>query len=305
MPQNAFNTTTLSEALTASTGEFAVASTTNITAGDLLAIRNELVKVQEIPLAGRVKVMRGVSGTEAKAHPSGQRFFIIANPEDTKTNAKGQLALINASGVYPDYLFPGQRAQDGEIRLHLRPQGRLMKRRRRMIHRHHRSPSDLPRLAVNVADARSGEEAGHRESPKRNDDPRIDDSDLGLEVLRTGVDLVRRRIAVSRRSALHDVTDEDLLARQADPGQELLQETPGGSHERLALFVLMKPRPFADEHDGGVDRSLAGDRQFARLMEAAIGATADRRRKLSQLLLSFHGAALRCVRSPGSGRRAS
>ncbi len=113
MPATAFNTTTLSEALISETNNFTLASTTNITAGDLLVIRNEVVKVQEVPVAGRVKVMRGVSGTESRAHAAGERLFIIANPEDTKQNTKGQLAVVGASGVYPDYLFPGQEATDG------------------------------------------------------------------------------------------------------------------------------------------------------------------------------------------------
>jgi len=108
-----FNTTTLSVALTAETNDFTVAATTNITVGDLLAIRNEVVKVQEIPVSGRVRVMRGYDGTEARAHVSGQRLFILANPHDAKRNAQQQLAIVGASGVYPDYLFPGQRATDG------------------------------------------------------------------------------------------------------------------------------------------------------------------------------------------------
>src|SRR3972149_6425524 len=113
MAATAFNTTTLSEALIAETAEFAVASTANIVAKDLLVIRGEVVKVQAVPVSGRVQVMRGVQGTAARAHASGQRVFIIANPEDTKTNTAGQWAVVGASGVYPDYLFPGQRARDG------------------------------------------------------------------------------------------------------------------------------------------------------------------------------------------------
>ena len=113
MAATAFNTTTLSEALVAETAEFAVGSTANIVAKDLLVIRGEVVKVQAVPVSGRVQVMRGVQGTAARAHASGQRVFIIANPEDTKTNTAGQLAVVGASGVYPDYLFPGQRARDG------------------------------------------------------------------------------------------------------------------------------------------------------------------------------------------------
>lgn len=113
MAVTGFNTTTLSEALDKDTSNFTVGSTTNISVGDNLVIRGEQCRVQEIPVSGRVKVLRGIEGTEARSHPSGHRLFIIANPEDTKRNTRGQLAMVGASGNYPDYLFPGQRANDG------------------------------------------------------------------------------------------------------------------------------------------------------------------------------------------------
>ncbi len=113
MAATVFNTSTLSVALTKATNDFTVGSTTNITVGDLLVIRDEVVKVQQIPVSGRVKVMRGVNGSEAREHASTQRFFIIANNYDTQFNTKGQLAIVGASGTYPDFLFPGQKALDG------------------------------------------------------------------------------------------------------------------------------------------------------------------------------------------------
>lgn len=113
MAATAFNTTTLSEAITSSTDEFNVASTANISAGDLLVIRDEVLKVHTIPSSGRVKTSRGVNGSAARAHANGQRLFIVATPSDTKVNTAGQLAVVGASGVYPDYLLPGQRARDG------------------------------------------------------------------------------------------------------------------------------------------------------------------------------------------------
>ncbi len=113
MAATVFNTSTLSAETLKDNINFAVGSTTNITAGDLLVLRNEVLKVQEIPVTGRVKVIRGQNGTEARDHASGQRFFIIANPENTKLTTKGHLAVVGASGTYPDFLFPGQKAVDG------------------------------------------------------------------------------------------------------------------------------------------------------------------------------------------------
>jgi hypothetical protein len=114
MPVTALNTTTLSAAITASTNDFKVAATTNISVGDLLKVGNELMKVQEIPVSTQVRVLRGYAGTQAWAHVNARRVYIIADPEDTKLNFKNQLAMVGASGIYPDFLFPGQEADDGE-----------------------------------------------------------------------------------------------------------------------------------------------------------------------------------------------
>lgn len=106
------NTATLSEAIDAGTEEFAVSSTTNISVGNLLVVRSEALKVVAIPVSGRVKVTRGVSGTYAKAHANGQRFFIGA-PDAYKAIKDSMTALVGDPGVYPDYVLPGQRAEDG------------------------------------------------------------------------------------------------------------------------------------------------------------------------------------------------
>jgi hypothetical protein len=106
------NTTTLSEALTAGTLEFAVASTADMAVGDVLVIRNEALKIQAIPVSGRVQVLRGWNGTEARAHASGQRLF-IGDPDAFKAIKASATALVGDSGTFPDYLLPGQRARDG------------------------------------------------------------------------------------------------------------------------------------------------------------------------------------------------
>ena len=117
MAVDIFNSTTLSAAITDDAGTFTVAATTNITAGDLLVIRDELIKVNAVPVSGTVNVSRGWEGTEARAHANSQRVFIIDsddNTENIKKNTKQQLALVGATGTYPDFLFPGQRATDGQ-----------------------------------------------------------------------------------------------------------------------------------------------------------------------------------------------
>lgn len=117
MAVNILNTSTLSEALTKDTNNFTVASTSNITVGNYLVIQGtggiEAVKVQEIPVSGRVKVLRGQGGTRARPCPSGARFF-IGNPADFQSLKDGIVAGISGDpGNFNDYLLPGSRYTDG------------------------------------------------------------------------------------------------------------------------------------------------------------------------------------------------
>lgn len=111
MAVDILNTTTLSEALTAETADFTVASTTNIVADKLLVIRGEVMKVHEVPVSGRVRVARGFNGTRAIPHPTSHRVF-IGDPEDFKAIKDSATALVGNSGTLPDYLLPGMRAID-------------------------------------------------------------------------------------------------------------------------------------------------------------------------------------------------
>lgn len=116
MAVNFLQTSTLSQALTSTTYDFAVGSTANITVGQLLVIAgtggHEAVKVQEIPVSGRVRVARGQVGTKARAHKSGARFF-IGDHDDFKRIKASAFALVGDSGDYPEYMLPGSRVRDG------------------------------------------------------------------------------------------------------------------------------------------------------------------------------------------------
>lgn len=109
------STTTLSEALDASTTNFTVASTTNITAGQLLVANGEALDVQAVddPSSGYVKVRRGSSGTKAISHANSERVF-IGNHHDFKAIRESAVALVGDSGVFPDYMLPGQEASDAK-----------------------------------------------------------------------------------------------------------------------------------------------------------------------------------------------
>jgi hypothetical protein len=85
----AINNTTLSGAVTAYATQFAVVSTTNITAPVLttgagmtwLFVENELMWVTGVPVSGTVQVSRGMLGTKAVAHLTAAPV-IIGTPTD-------------------------------------------------------------------------------------------------------------------------------------------------------------------------------------------------------------------------------
>src|SRR5262245_33787846 len=57
--QASINSTTLSNAITATQLEFAVASTSAVSVGDLFFVDNEVGRIVSIPSSGRVSVRRG------------------------------------------------------------------------------------------------------------------------------------------------------------------------------------------------------------------------------------------------------
>jgi hypothetical protein len=112
MPATYLNTSTLSEAVSKDANEFTVGSTTNIVVDDLLVfLGGEAMKVQAIPVAGRVQVRRGVSGTRALSYPSGAKFF-IGSPDKFKQIRDNAAAIIGDNGTLPDYCLPGIRGRD-------------------------------------------------------------------------------------------------------------------------------------------------------------------------------------------------
>lgn len=111
MPVTQLSTSTLSAALNATDNAFNVASTSSISVGQLLVLRGEAMQVRQIPVSGRVVVRRGYQGTRAISHPSGATFY-IGDPDDFKAIKDHAMATVGASGTYPDFLLPGQRAFD-------------------------------------------------------------------------------------------------------------------------------------------------------------------------------------------------
>ena len=116
MAVHTLNSTTLTNAIATTDLEFVVGATTNIAVDNMLVISStsgaEAVKVQEIPISGRVKVIRGWNGTRARAHPASALVY-IGTPDAFKTIRDNAAAIVGDSGVLPDYVLPGTRAKDG------------------------------------------------------------------------------------------------------------------------------------------------------------------------------------------------
>src|SRR6476469_1647067 len=101
---------------------------------------------------------------------------------------------------------------------------------------HLRRAPDLGDPSLIAAEQLGGEVA------ERADDRRLDQPHLFEEVGTTGLDLQRLRVAVAGRPALQHVGDEDLLAREADLFQHLVEQLAGAADEGHALPVLFGPR---------------------------------------------------------------
>jgi hypothetical protein len=116
MPVTAYASTTLSAAIDAQQTYFQVAATTNVAANNLLVVQKEAMRVISVPSAGFVKVIRGASGTRARAHPISCLVY-TGTAASFSTVVDQTIALIPMSGaqadLVPDILTPGDRLKDG------------------------------------------------------------------------------------------------------------------------------------------------------------------------------------------------
>ena len=97
----------------------------------------------------------------------------------------------------------------------------------------------------------------HGEPPKRHDEPGRDDRDLFCEVRLIGSDLGRKRIAIFRRPALHDVRDVRIFALPSEPPDHVVEELSAAPHEGTLQPILVRSRRFADEHHRAIRTSFA------------------------------------------------
>lgn len=111
MPVPELDVGLLARALAVGEDELVVDDTSEMTVGCLLVIRSEAMKVVDIRSSTQVRVVRGVEGTQVKAYPNGERFY-VGLPEKFKAIKESLTAVVGDSGTFPDFMLPGQRATD-------------------------------------------------------------------------------------------------------------------------------------------------------------------------------------------------
>ena len=101
-------------------------------------------------------------------------------------------------------------------------------------------PSLVPRMVFAAAPPSSTSTLGDKQL------------DLAGEERRAGLDLLRRRRAISRRPPIDRVGDVDVLLGEPDRGEHAVEQLPGAADKGLALQILVAARRLADHHDAGL-----------------------------------------------------
>ena len=124
---------------------------------------------------------------------------------------------------------------------------------RRVVRRHQKGVAALEDLPAQLPDApRLVEQQLGGEVAEGDDHLRLDQRDLRGQIRPARFDLDRRRVAVVRRSALHDVRDVALGPGQPDLlRHEPVEQLAGASDEGLAGQVLLAAGPLAHEEQVG------------------------------------------------------
>lgn len=113
MSRTALSATTLSAALTKTSGVVKLTSTSGLAVGDLIAIGNELCSVNAIPISGQAEVTRGAQGTAAKAYASGTAVRFGSAAQFTRLRGSNRIGLAGDAGTLPAYELPlGQEVAD-------------------------------------------------------------------------------------------------------------------------------------------------------------------------------------------------
>lgn len=103
--------TTFSAAFDSDAVDISLTSTTGLTTDMILVTGVEIMRVRDIPVAGRVIVRRGQSGTPAGPHNSGETVF-FGLPSSYAQLKDFSLRLFGPTFKMPDICIPGSRGID-------------------------------------------------------------------------------------------------------------------------------------------------------------------------------------------------
>ena len=143
----------------------------------------------------------------------------------------------------------------------------------------------LPFTAILRNAARGLQQRFRRHRAQANNHFRIDRINLAQQVWRAGLHFVRLWRAIFRRTAFHYVADVHIFSLQAHRLNHLRQKFPGASHERQALRVFIRSRPFADKHQLSFCAAVAEHKLVSFLMQLAARAVAEVLANLQQRIV--------------------
>jgi hypothetical protein len=145
------------------------------------------------------------------------------------------------------------------------------------------------------------EQVLRRDAADRQDQRRVDQLDLPVEVAAAEARLVLRRVAVARRATLEHVCNVNLSAREAQCAQHRIEQLPGAADERLALTIFLGAGRLTDDQPARAPVATREDGLRARAVQLAALARRDSRHQRVPVEAGFgaagtRGRARRCGR---------
>src|SRR5210317_492100 len=112
-----------------------------------------------------------------------------------------------------------------------------------MIRDHQRNTAQIVRPATHTAHRITAvEEVLRSNLADSQNDFRLDQFNLPLEIAATGRRLCRLGITIVRRATFEDIRNEHALAALPDREQHLVEQVPRPADEWLAAAILLGPR---------------------------------------------------------------
>src|SRR6266700_3727365 len=113
--------------------------------------------------------------------------------------------------------------------------------------------------AMNSADFLTAKEFRHRIAAQRHDHMGLNSGDLAIQIVVTGSNLFRERIAIVGGTTFDNVGNKDIGAFQIDTSQEFIQELSGRPHKGTPLSIFLLAGSLSNEEDFGMGIAFTWD----------------------------------------------